>query len=308
MAATTVARASEATTEVTFSNPESPRAHETVAIELLENVADGAQVHASLWNLSLGRPLHGFKHAADVGTLLLVSDASATHWRMSALRETADESYVEVFRGTNHNKFVLVDKLATGEEWVVYTTSANFTKHQRKWEQTTVVHVGNKALYDSYLEYWESLRVGKPAHLERIHGRVKLWTYPTNTGHAFLEGIAAARCDRGAEITISSLQFRNTGMAQALRLASQHGCIVSVRTSAHWADANDIAILTHDTDVTLTYASTHSKWMAIDKVGRRCRSYVYTGSTNINERVHEAADSTLRLKGRKIYDAFRSEG
>jgi hypothetical protein len=305
---TTVALPSGATITVSFSNPESPRVHETVAIELLENVADGAQVHASLWNLSLPIPLNAFRHAAEVGTLRLVSDASASHWRMKALREAADESHVEVFRGTNHNKFVLVDKLATGEEWVVYTTSANFTKHQRKWEQTTVVHVGNKLLYDSYLDYWESLRVGKPVALKRRHGRVKLWTYPTDSGHAFFEGIAAARCDESAEITISSLQFRNTEMARALRRASQEGCIVSVRTSEHWADANDIWILTNGTDVTLTYANTHTKWMAIDKAGRRSNAYVYTGSANINERTHEAADSTLRLKGRTIYDAFRSEG
>jgi len=303
----TVELASGATITVTFSNPESPRAHEAVAIELLENVADGAQVHASLWNLSLGGPLNAFKHAAEIGTLRLISDASATHWRMRALREAADESHVEVFRGTNHNKFVLVDKLATGEEWVVYTTSGNFTKHQRDWNQATVVLVGNKTLFDSYLDYWESLRVGKPAALQRRHGRVKLWTYPTDTGHAFLKGIAAARCDKGAEITISSLQFRNTEMARALRRASEGGCIVSVRTSEHWADADDIWILTHNTDVTLTYTATHSKWMAIDKVGRRSRAYVYTGSANINERTHEAADSTLRLKGRAIYDAFRAE-
>lgn len=305
---TTVTSASGATTTVIASNPESPRAHESVAIELLENVADGAQIHASLWNLSLRGPLRAFKRAAEIGALRLISDASATHWRMNALREAADESYVERFRGTNHNKFVLVDKLATGEEWVVYTTSGNFTKHQREWEQMTVVHVGHKALYDSYLEYWESLRVGKPVDLRRRHGRVKLWTYPTDTGHAFLEGLAAARCDRGAEITISSAQFRNTEMARALRRASQEGCIVSVRTTEHWADANDIWILTDNTDVTLTYARTHSKWMAIDKAGKSCSPYVYTGSANINERVHEAADSTLRLKGRAIYDAFRSQG
>ncbi len=303
-----VVSASGATATVTFSNPESPRAHESVAIELLENVADGALVHASLWSLSLRGPLDAFEHAAEVGTLRLISDASATHWRMRALRRAADESHVEVFRGTNHNKFVLLDKLATGEEWVVYTTSGNFTKRQRRFDQTTVVHVGNKGLYDSFLEYWESLRVGKPVSLQRRHERVKLWTYPTDSGHAFFEGIAAARCDKGAEITISSLQFRNTEMAWALRRASEQGCVVSVRTSEHWADARDIWILTHNTDVTLTYANTHSKWMAIDKLGRRCRAYVYTGSTNINERTHEAADSTLRLKGRTMYDAFRSEG
>ncbi len=303
----TVTLASGATTTVTFSNPESPRAHETVAIDLLENVAAGAQVHASLWNLSLGGPLHAFEYAAEVGSLRLVSDASATHWRMRKLREAADESYVEVFRGTNHNKFVLVDQLATGGESVVYTTSGNFTKHQRKWEQTTVVHVGNRALYNSYLEYWESLRLGKPVSLERRHGRVKLWTYPTDSGHAFFEGIAAARCDEGAEITISSLQFRNTEMASTLRRASQEGCIVRVRTSEHWADDDAIRILTYNTDVILTYANTHSKWMAIDKWGTGSKPYVYTGSANINERTHEAANSTLRLKGRTIYAAFLSE-
>jgi phosphatidylserine/phosphatidylglycerophosphate/cardiolipin synthase-like enzyme len=293
---------------VTASNPETPRAHEDVVVELLENVADGAHVHASLWDLSLGRPMGAFKHAAEVGTLHLVSDASATHWRMRAVREAAAESYVEVFQGTNHNKFVLVDNLATGEEWVVYTTSGNFTRHQRLWEQMTVVHMGNRGLYDSYLEYWESLRAGKPVSLERRHGRAKLWTYPTDNGHAFLEGITAARCDRGAAITISSAQFRSTEVAWALRRASQEGCLVSVRTAEHWADAGDIWILTNNTDVTLTYADTHSKWMAIDKVGKRSNAYVYTGSANINERVHEAADSTIRLKGRAIYDAFWSQG
>ena len=297
--------------EFTFSTPDAPRAAEDAYRSLLLNVAPNATIHASQFRLSVPRVATAYVHAAEVGELHFLTNQNitqGTNTSMQRVRSAADELYSRPWVGVNHNKFLLIDKLADGRQWVVLQSSSNMTKGQRRFANATVVEYDNKRLYDGMLEYWDSIRDGNPAASKVRAGSSKALTFPhVPTGHPFKRALSGARCDLGATILISTAAWKRVDVAYATRSAADQGCTVRLITNEAATHEITLALVDHpNIEVALKAgdARVHSKWLTTDSFGPSGKPATWSGSYNTNDKAKQSADTVVRYRTDEAWGAF----
>lgn len=138
--------------------------HERVVLDLLERAVQGATVHCSLFTLTRERIARAFVAAAergvDVNVLLDergIERAASQH----VLDELPDRVAVVEDGGVgdrhNHNKFLTVEELDSGDQHVVWQSSSNMTAAQIHKHNASVIVRNDQPLYEAYQSYWGDL-------------------------------------------------------------------------------------------------------------------------------------------------------
>ncbi|MFC4247783.1 phosphatidylserine/phosphatidylglycerophosphate/cardiolipin synthase family protein [Natribaculum luteum] len=154
-----------------FSYPTADRSpddrHETVVTRLLERAAPESSVYCSLFTLTRDKISGAFVAAADRGVdVNILIDEQSMHRSATRLLldELPDRAAVVTDGGVgdrhNHNKFLLLEELDTGDENVVWQSSSNMTSSQLYNHNASVVVRNDRPLYEAYRDYWADLADG----------------------------------------------------------------------------------------------------------------------------------------------------
>ncbi|MDQ2052792.1 phospholipase D-like domain-containing protein [Natronolimnohabitans sp. A-GB9] len=141
--------------------------HERVVRDLLRRAVPGTEVHLTTYTLTRTPVARACLAAVDRGVdlYLLIDDHSADAAATQLLCEQLGDRVSITVDGAignnnNHNKFLLVEELATGESNVVWQSTSNFTNKQLYRHNTSVVFREDDPLYESYRDYWNELAAG----------------------------------------------------------------------------------------------------------------------------------------------------
>jgi phosphatidylserine/phosphatidylglycerophosphate/cardiolipin synthase-like enzyme len=228
-----------------------------------------------------------------------------------------------------HNKFFLFSS-TSGSANVVVQASANLTAaNAQSYWNNAVTLVGNTALYNGYLAYFNDL-AGKSKNGDYYRtvsaGNVKAYYFPragTNestdtiynmlTDNVTCEGNTSTGTETGRTIIrIAMWYFSRDDIARRLRALADDKCWVEVVYTT--MDAGSKSHLTgHDRIVLYqiddgTYI-VHSKYMLIEGTyaGQKDTKWVATGSHNYtNAALRENDEAMIRIQSNPIHDQYRS--
>lgn len=216
----------------------------------------------------------------------------------------------------NHNKFYLFSEVA-GATDVVVQASANLTiSNARNYWNNAVTIVGNSALYQGYLDYFEDLardRQDLDYYRTVSAGDVKAYHFPragsdssTDTVYNTLGNVD---CAGGTTLKIAMWYFGREAIARRLADLAEDGCRVDIAYTEMLDGPR--AALQGTPNVRMrqlddgTYVI-HSKYLIIDgsyaDVDRRV---VFTGSPNYSNAALRTNDETmLRIYSDAIYEQY----
>jgi len=141
--------------------------HEGVLLGLLERAVQGAAVHCSLFTLTRERIARAFIAAVERGVdvnVLLDERGIERAASQRVLDELPDRAAVVEDGGVgdrhNHNKFLTVEELDSGDQHVVWQSSSNMTAAQLHKYNASVIVRNDQPLYEAYRSYWADLAAG----------------------------------------------------------------------------------------------------------------------------------------------------
>lgn len=150
-----------------FSYPDSgspDTRHEDLVMRLLKQAVPDTSVYASIFTLTREDVSQAFIDAErrGVDVNVLVDEQSSHRSAVQTLRDELPDRTAIVEDGGigdrhNHNKFLLLDRLATGDEHVVWQSSSNLTTAQTRNHNASVVIRNDDALHEAFQQYWADL-------------------------------------------------------------------------------------------------------------------------------------------------------
>ncbi|GAA3435156.1 phospholipase D-like domain-containing protein [Kutzneria kofuensis] len=227
-----------------------------------------------------------------------------------------------------HNKFFLFSQ-TQGSADVVVQSSANLTvDNAEKYWNNAVTLVGNTALYNGYLSYFNDLAAQhKTGDYYRTvsAGDVKAYFFPragndesTDTIYNMLsdnvtcEGNTTVGTPTGRTvIRIAMWDFTRDNIARELRALADRKCWIEIAYTG--MDAGTLGYLSGHDRIKLhqidgTYI-VHSKYMLIEGTyaGERDSKWVMTGSHNYtNAALRENDEAMVRVHSNAIHDQYRA--
>jgi phosphatidylserine/phosphatidylglycerophosphate/cardiolipin synthase-like enzyme len=227
-----------------------------------------------------------------------------------------------------HNKFFLFSNTLGSTNVVVQQSSnLNSGNYTALWNNA-VTTVGNTALYNGYLDYFNDLaaKVKNSDYYRTVSaGNVKAYHFPRTGGdessdtiynmldeNVTCEGNSSTGTETGRTIIrIAMWYFSRDDIARKLRdLANQKCWIEIVYTTL---DAGSKSYLTGNDRIVLYQISgaheVHSKYMLIEGtyVDKKDSKWVMTGSHNYtNAALRENDETLLRIESASIHDQYRS--
>jgi len=143
----------------------SDRRHEASFERLLSRAVPGSEVYFSIYIFTRNNIAEALVNAADRGVdLNLIIDARSEYRDATGILRDGlpDDSLTIVSNGgignrINHNKFLALEELDTGDRNVVWQSSSNFTGNQIYYHNSTIVVRNDPALFDNYRSYWADL-------------------------------------------------------------------------------------------------------------------------------------------------------
>jgi len=227
-----------------------------------------------------------------------------------------------------HNKFFLFSS-TSGSTNVVVQSSANLTRGNAEthWNNAVTL-VGNTALYNGYLSYFNDLaaKVKNNDYYRTVAaGSVKAYYFPragsnesTDTIYNMLtdnvtcEGNASTGTQTGRTIIrIAMWYFSRDDIARRLRALADQKCWIEVVYTT--LDAGSAGYLSGHDRIVLYQISgnyiVHSKYMLIEGTyaGQKDTKWVMTGSHNYtNAALRENDEALIRIQSASIHDQYRS--
>tara|TARA_B100001971_G_scaffold84647_1_gene78172 strand:+ start:282969 stop:284183 length:1215 start_codon:yes stop_codon:yes gene_type:complete len=149
----------------------------------------------------------------------------------------------------NHNKFMLISKLKTGEKNIAIHTSNNFWDDERNNYNDFLIIKNNSSLYSQLKSYFTHLKKGRLGNWNRsfkkeIDSEVTMYTYPapiykrvrgkrvkTGKYHNYaLDILNTVKCTDGAKVYFAHSRFTDDRLDVAYKLKDlkQEGCDVKV--------------------------------------------------------------------------------
>ena len=303
-------------------------------IALIDSVPAGATLRGAFYSWSRQNVARAVvrAHARGVDVKLVLDGGNVTSsgrpFRAVArlqdglgarLRECGDGAATAcIGSGIQHNKFLLASELADGRRHVIWQSSANPTRPQRRLFNDAIVLDGDLPLFTAMMRYWDALyeHDPDPAHRESAQGSgpVRVYFFPRETGDTVVDILDRVICDDGGQIHVAMAYFTGPRGAIARRLAArvEDGCDVAVIVRQRQSGAGirrllqeggvNLWVFSEDADHTV-----HSKYMLINApmsdspLGPLPVQVVVTGSHNYtgpalrrhDETLFEIADSAL---------------
>jgi hypothetical protein len=225
--------------------------------------------------------------------------------------------------GIQHNKFVLISRVAQGHQHIVMQSTGNWKLHYR--HNTMAVVSDNRALFEAYEGYWGDLSAQRrdpnyyDAHVfdgeAAYPTSTKVYMFPRGAGGdtvvSILENVTG--CPAGSTIRVAMGDFTDARLAVARRLSALGvmGCSVHV-VAVEDVGPQVVAALGGRAGRGLhLYASgdpvrVHSKYLLVDAeyLGAR-RQLVWMGSHNLTGPALRTNDETLlRFEHPLIWQAY----
>lgn len=312
--------------------------HERTVRDLLIHAVPGTAVHLTTFTFTRAPLARACIAAADRGVdiHLLIDDHSVGADATRLLREQLGDRVSITVDGAighnnNHNKFVLVEQLTTGESKVVWQSTSNFTEKQLYRHNTSVVFREDDTLYDVYRHYWNELAAGKT---DRDYNRIEetdsttVYFSPRSDFDTHLEALRNVVPGPDTTIRFMNSIWNTNRLAVVDRIAElvDQECRVEVilneseSTVGPNLRAAGAAVLEYP-DVTLSEETApgispnvHSKNMLIDadfdigggKTERR--RLVFTGSQNLSGPGLSDNDETfLQIEDDDVYCTFLAD-
>jgi phosphatidylserine/phosphatidylglycerophosphate/cardiolipin synthase-like enzyme len=335
--------AAAVTSGAIFNDPTVPAKQHVIVNHirsLIQGAATGSSVRMAIYHFSDANVAADLVAAHNRGVdVRIVQDFSDSATAASKTLKTALGSRVTVCTkdracignaGTPimHNKFFLFSN-TSGSTNVVVQGSANLNagNSTRLWNNAVTL-VGNTALYNSYLGYFNDLSAkakNNDYYRSANAGNAKTYFFPragsdesSDTIYNMLnenvtcEGNSSVGTETGRTIIrIAMWYFSRDDIARKLRqLADQKCWIEVVHTTLDAGSRGHLA--GHDRIVLYQIAGTyevHSKYMLIEGTyaGKKDTKWVMTGSHNYSTAALRENDETLlRIESGPIHDQYRS--
>ncbi|GAA3733974.1 hypothetical protein GCM10022225_15380 [Plantactinospora mayteni] len=347
--APTAPAAAAVTSGAVFNNP-TVASQQYAVIEhiqgLVQAAAAGSTIRVAIYHFSLTRVSNDLIAAYDrgVNVRVVVDSESRDYPAVTSLigklgTSRSTPSWVTVCTtgracignlGTPimHNKFFLFSN-TSGTANVLVQSSSNLTSGnaERYWNNAVTL-VGNAAVYNSYVEYFDDLAAqvkNNDYYRSTSSGNAKSYFFPragtsqdTDTIYNMLdenvscEGNTSVGTGTGRTIIrIGMWYFSRNPIANKLRDLANRKCWVEVVYTD--SDADVPSILSGHSRIKLYRISgdyiVHSKYLLIEGTyaGQRDTKWVVTGSHNYsNAALRENDEALLRIQSATIHDQYRS--
>ncbi|GAB3456491.1 phospholipase D-like domain-containing protein [Actinophytocola sediminis] len=307
---------------------------------LIQGAASGSRIRVAIYHFNDALIAADLVAAADRGVdvrMVLDHSTSTTGPALSVIQALGGKAVVCTQnaacignKGTPimHNKFFLFSDTA-GSTNVVVQSSANLTSgNAETYWNNAVTLVGNTALYNGYLSYFDDLAAkAKNGDYYRTvsAGAVKAYYFPragtnesTDTVYNMLtenvtcEGNTSTGTATGRTIIrIAMWYFSRDDIARRLRALADQKCWIEVVYTT--LDAGSRGHLTgHDRIVLYQLDGdhiVHSKYLLIEGTyaGEQDTRWVVTGSHNYtNAALRENDEAMIRIRSDPIHDQYRS--
>jgi phosphatidylserine/phosphatidylglycerophosphate/cardiolipin synthase-like enzyme len=326
-----------------FNDPRDPAKQNVIVNHLrslIQGAAVGSSIRIAIYHFNDANIAADLVAAHNRGVdVRIVQDFSDSATTPSKTLKTALGSKVTVCTegracignlGTpiNHNKFFLFSN-TSGSTNVVVQASANLNSgNSTKLWNNAVTLVGNAALYNSYLGYFNDLAAktkNNDYYKSANAGIAKTYFFPragsdesSDTIYNMLnenvtcEGNTSTGTETGRTmIRIAMWYFSRDDIARKLRQLADQKCWIEVVYTT--LDAGSRGHLAgHDRIVLYQISGTyevHSKYMLIEGTyaGKKDSKWVMTGSHNYtNAALRENDEALLRIESAAIHDQYRS--
>ncbi|SIR80779.1 Phosphatidylserine/phosphatidylglycerophosphate/cardiolipin synthase [Natronorubrum daqingense] len=312
--------------------------HERTVRDLLIRAVPGTAVHLTTFTFTRPPLARACIAAADRGVdiHLLLDDNSVGADATQLLRKQLGDrvSITEdgaIGHNNNHNKFLLVERLTTGESNVVWQSTSNFTRKQLYRHNTSVVFREDDTLYDIYRHYWNELAAGNTdLDYNRIEETDSATVYfsPRSDIDTHLEALRNVVPGPDTTIRFMNSIWNTNRLAVVNRLAEliEQECRVEVILNESESTVGPnlrgagAAVLEYP-DISLSDGTgseippnVHSKNMLIDAdfdIGRgktERRKLVFTGSQNLSGPGLSDNDETfLQIEDDDVYCTFLAD-
>lgn len=323
--------------------------NETVIKDLLEQALPGSKVRASYYTLTSPRMPQAFidAQARGVDVKFIIdnnnkksSDACVYNSAFQALvdgmtpgsviicSDCSSQTCQDCTKGgclghrKNHNKFILFSELEDGSKDVVLQSSSNLTKSRRKFNNTLVIR-DDTALYQAYMDYWETLKAQDADSWDYTSAsgdtRTKVYFFPRKSGDTIISVLNNVDCsDPASRIRVAMGLFHKKRMSVAEKLVAkkQAGCTVEVLLGVNASSPSpeivdtltgggvDARVYVREEPGRVTI---HSKYLLIEGTynGNANKKLLWTGSHNYTEGALRGNDETLlKINDRGIYEAY----
>lgn len=227
----------------------------------------------------------------------------------------------------DHNKFVILSELSTGDRNVVVQSSENYTDDQQHLYNDLIVIKNDKSLFDGFTAYWENLfrdhtRLG---HFEDAigDGPVRAKYFPRLFGpDPIMQMLKRVSCEpAGSMIRVVAADFTRTDVAARLGELARQGCDVKVlsrfdpkafspaATVGHKLGRNLIVLPYEGKSLaTRSENSIHAKMMIIDAAvdgSSEKIPLVLTGSHNLDFfSLHTNDETLLEIQDQRVFDRY----
>lgn len=221
-------------------------------------------------------------------------------------------------RVINHNKFFLFSEVGADKD-IVVQSSANLTDATGRLYENTVVIMGDKKLYEGYLDYWHDLasQIKDPGYFRSVEGdgypsegSAKVYFFPQKRGDQLLDILSEIHCDDSAtsiKATASNWDSRR-GFVAGLRDLAKQGCDVSVilPDNIKKADCDTRINMYPEVNVYTAHKLPHSKYLIVEGVYKgESKSVVWAGSHNYSMPSLRSTDETLlEINDKDVVAAF----
>jgi hypothetical protein len=301
---------------------------------LLQDADEDAKIRLAMFQIHDTEYLDALTAARRKGDLRVVLDGKAknhSNTPRARLWEAIGADNLTVCRGgacigekINHNKFLLVSKLASdGSENVVAHASQNFVETQDHRFNHLVVVRGAQRLFEHFESYWNALRRQERSSYDRTQNwkkgdpDVTVFFFP-RAKDPVARAIRSVDCgtpDAPNSIRVNMAFFNADRKAvyTALRKRRLAGCTVDVLMGAfHGGALPSPAVIRalRNTNQKIFRrgprgVTTHSKYMLIREGGRKV---VFAGSHNYTRAALRRNDEAmLRIRSAAVYDAFNCD-